>query len=538
MSEPAAEIPDLSGRTLGDYQILRKLGSGGMGQVYLARQQSLKREIALKFLNSDLVNNEKALKRFQAEAEAVARISHPNIVQVYAIGEHDGLRYMALEFVNGRNLRDYLSKKGPPDLPVALAILKQVASALQKANELGIVHRDIKPENILMTRKVEVKVTDFGLSRLTDATAVPLNLTQSGVTLGTPLYMAPEQVQGKPTDHRSDLYSFGVTAYHLLAGQPPFHGKTAYEVAMKHCTETPEPLAALRPDLPGDLIALVHKLMAKDSGERYQTAKDVLRDLAKIAKGNSTGVAAPPLSLSATMMQSPFGPVPSGSTMTLPLAEPARSPWPARILGVLAVLGLFAGGWWLFGKLQPTDEIAVVNAGPGLPEVKFPEGLAPQTGRERDLLAKLDNRQTSATDFLNASVELGLLYVKERRLEQAKKVFDDLEKERPDRGPIAKGFIGPPPALLAARFGQAIVLAHQDKAEESVTAFVAITNQAPRPPASEQMRKFLIDRPDFSQAIAEAIYRDQENLKGKKPLPPQLDWLRNPGSLIRGREKS
>lgn len=507
-----------------------------MGQVYLARQLSLKRDIALKFLNNELVNNDKALKRFQAEAEAIARISHPNIVQVYAVGEHDGLRYMALEFVNGRNLRDYLSKKGPPDLPVAITILKQVASALQKASELGIIHRDVKPENILMTKKVEVKVTDFGLSRLTAITDVPLNLTQSGVTLGTPLYMAPEQVQGKTTDHRSDLYSFGVTAYHLLAGQPPFSGKTAYEVAMKHCTETPESLAVLRPDLPGDLIAMVHKLMAKNPEERYANAREVIRDLNRIQKGLAIGVAPPPMNLSATMMQMPFGPVPSGSTLSLPVTKPLRSAWPARILGMLAVLALFAGGWWLFGRLQTPLVTPVVNSGPGLPDVQFPETLTPQTSRERDLLTKLDNRQTPAGEFLNASIELGLLYVKDRRFDQAKKVFDDLEKEKGDRVLAVKGLAGPSPQFLAAKFGQAVVLAHQDKAEESVAAFLAIVNQPARGLAFEQMRKFLIDRLELSHAIAEALYRDQENLKGKK-LPPSLDWLRNPGSLIRGRDK-
>src|SRR5690349_16449658 len=148
---PTADAPaDLTGRTVGDFQILRKLGQGGMGQVYLARQLSLKREVALKILRKDLAEDATALKRFQAEAEAVARVTHANIVQVYAVGDHEGHRYMALEYVEGRNLKEYLARKGPPDLPVALAILKQVAAALQRATEIGLVHRDIKPENILV----------------------------------------------------------------------------------------------------------------------------------------------------------------------------------------------------------------------------------------------------------------------------------------------------------------------------------------------------------------------------------------------------
>src|SRR6188472_769350 len=213
---PPTPDPDYSGTIVGEFAVLRKIGQGGMGQVYLARQQSLKRDVALKILKADLAENVTALKRFRAEAEAVARITHSNIVQVYSVGDEKGLHYMALEFVEGRNLRDYLARKGPPELPVALAIIRQIAAALQRANELGLVHRDIKPENILVTRKAEVKVADFGLSRFFAGDAASVNLTQSGVTLGTPLYMSPEQIRGEATDHRSDLYSFGVTCYHLL----------------------------------------------------------------------------------------------------------------------------------------------------------------------------------------------------------------------------------------------------------------------------------------------------------------------------------
>jgi serine/threonine protein kinase len=286
MSADSPASADLTGRTLGDFQVLRKIGQGGMGQVYLARQLSLKRQVALKILRDDHTANAVALQRFQAEAEAVARISHPNIVQVHAVGEAGGLRFMALEYVDGRNLRDYLDRKGPPELPVAVAILKQVAAALQRAAEAGLVHRDVKPENILLTRKVEVKVADFGLSRVFAADdRQPLSLTQTGMTLGTPLYMSPEQVQGQPADHRSDLYSLGVTAYHLLAGFPPFKGANAFEVAIQHVQRDPEPLTSYRPDLPPDLIALVHRLMAKHPADRPQSAKDVIRDLGKIQKG-------------------------------------------------------------------------------------------------------------------------------------------------------------------------------------------------------------------------------------------------------------
>src|SRR6516162_1463816 len=204
---------DLTGRTLGEFVILRRLGNGGMGQVYLAEQISLKRKVALKILRPELAANQNSLKRFRVEAENVARLTHANIVQIYAIGEPDGVPYMALEYVEGRNLRDYINRKGPPELPVCLSIMRQIASALARAGEQGFVHRDIKPENILLTRKGEVKVADFGLSRCFQESGAAPTITQSGVAMGTPMYMSPEKVQGKPVDQRSDIYSFGVTSY-------------------------------------------------------------------------------------------------------------------------------------------------------------------------------------------------------------------------------------------------------------------------------------------------------------------------------------
>src|SRR5262249_11916195 len=160
------------------------------------------------------------------------------------------LHYMALEYVEGRNLREHLAKRGPPDVALALSVMRQAAAGLQRASEQGIIHRDIKPENILLTRRGEVKVADFGLSRCFDGYQAALTLTQSGVAVGTPLYMRPEQIEGRPIDPRTDIYSLGVTCYHMLAGQPPFRGKTAFELALQHVKTEPEPLVQIRPDLP------------------------------------------------------------------------------------------------------------------------------------------------------------------------------------------------------------------------------------------------------------------------------------------------
>ena len=272
---------DLTGRTLGEFQLVRRIGQGGMGQVYLATQRSLKRQVAVKILRTDLAANSMALERFKREAESVAQITHANIVQVYTVGEADGLNYMALEYVEGRNLRDFISRKGPPDLSIAINIMRQVAAALQRASELGFVHRDIKPENILLTRKGTVKVADFGLSRCF-VSEQPLNITQSGVTMGTPLYMSPEQVKGHVVDPRSDIYSFGVTCYHMLAGEPPFHGETPFDVALQHVQNEATPLGEVRPDLPPDLCDVVHRMMNKRPEDRYQTAREIRRDLTRL----------------------------------------------------------------------------------------------------------------------------------------------------------------------------------------------------------------------------------------------------------------
>src|SRR4051812_26125870 len=243
-SEPGktlAAAADLTGQTVAEFHVLRLLGRGGMGAVYLAEQHSPKRKVALKILRADLAANEKALLRFKQEADTVGQLSHANIVQVHAAGEWQGLSYIALEYVEGRNLRDYLAKKGPPTVLQALSIMRQVAAALVRAGELGIIHRDIKPENLLLTRKGEVKVADFGLCRLAEGDPRDLSLTDSNMTMGTPLYMSPEQVEGKPLDARTDIYSFGVTCFHMLTGEPPFRGTTAFEVALRHVRDEPTP---------------------------------------------------------------------------------------------------------------------------------------------------------------------------------------------------------------------------------------------------------------------------------------------------------
>ncbi|MBY0587775.1 protein kinase [bacterium] len=275
----------LIGRTLGDFMIERIIGRGGMGEVFLARQISLDRHVALKILKPELAGDQQYLKRFEAEARSLAPISHPNIVSVYAIGENDGLHFIALEFVRGIDLRRFIEQKGALEEPVALRIARLVASALVRAGEAGIVHRDIKPENVLLTRQGDVKVADFGLARSSQTQDV--RLTQTGVTMGTPLYMSPEQIQGQPIDVRSDLYSLGIVCYQMLAGEPPFRGQTAMAVAIQHVHGSPDPLGTIRPDVDPGFLAIIGRLMAKSPADRYQSASDVSDDLEKLSRGEA-----------------------------------------------------------------------------------------------------------------------------------------------------------------------------------------------------------------------------------------------------------
>lgn len=276
-------MADLVDKMLGEFQLLRHLGSGGMADVYLAQQTSLNRHVAVKVMKPALMatSGEVMLARFKQEAMMAAGLNHPNIVQVYTIGDEDGYHYIAQEYVQGKNLAAILKSKGVPDLGSSLHVIRQVTSALKAAGQAGIVHRDIKPENILVTRKGEVKVADFGLAQLHESPDAG-SITREGMTLGTPLYMSPEQVNGKELDPRSDIYSFGVTCYQLLCGKTPFVGKSAMAIAVQHLNTPPPPLKDQNPKLPEVLCRMVHRMMAKRRNLRYQTAADLSADLKKL----------------------------------------------------------------------------------------------------------------------------------------------------------------------------------------------------------------------------------------------------------------
>src|SRR3989440_2579315 len=254
----------------GRYRVVRKLGSGGMADVYLAEDEELGRRVAIKILNDRHANDEQFVERFRREAKNAAGLSHPNIVSIYDRGEAEGTYYIAMEYLDGRSLKELIVSRGPAPIPVAIDYARQILTAVRFAHRNGIVHRDIKPHNVLVDAEGRLKVTDFGIAR-----AGASQITEAGSIIGTAQYLSPEQAKGAPVDQTSDLYSVGVVLYELLTGVVPFSGDTPVEIAMKHLSTVPEPPSAKRADVPRDLDFAVMRALAKDPSERYQSAEEM-----------------------------------------------------------------------------------------------------------------------------------------------------------------------------------------------------------------------------------------------------------------------
>ncbi|WP_437201508.1 serine/threonine-protein kinase [Planctomicrobium sp. SH664] len=424
------------GSELGDFRLLRRLGRGGMAEVWLAEQLNLRRNVALKLLRPELMEDENYVMRFQTEAKAAAGLNHPNIVQVYTVGCEKGQHFIAQEYVQGQTLKALLQRRGPLDLPLALMIMRQVGAALQTAGERGIVHRDIKPENIMLNRKGEVKVADFGLAQLQGGDR--LNLTQEGVTMGTPLYMSPEQVSGKKLDQRSDIYSFGVTCYHMLAGRPPFEGDNAVSVAVKHLHENPPPLLDFRPDLPPAVSTLIQRMIAKNPDDRYENAQSIVTDVRKLAKAIRTGE---PMEEFLTTGELP--------TTTFPVQRPAL----VLPLLCLLVLLLSAGTGW---ALRPTLPAPLPEGNRTTPEATARDQYVKAMLRVDDEAAfkAVSEHFPGSSDALwhrRAEEQLALLYLKDpNRIDEARAQLEKLETAVVPGDPVLR---------VEARVGQAYLKA-------------------------------------------------------------------------------
>ena len=279
----------LAGRTLAHYRISTAIGAGGMGEVYRATDTRLAREIALKVLPPAMANDPDRLARFQREARAVAALNHPNVVTVYSVEEFDNVNFITMELIEGEPLDRLISANGLPSDRL-IEIAGAVAEALAAAHEKGIVHRDLKPANVMVTKEGRVKVLDFGLAKdvsggaANGATIASAGYTQVGMVMGTPAYMSPEQVSGRPLDHRSDIFSFGVMLHEMATGRRPFEGSSSAELISSILRDSPPLVTELRPELPSDIARVIRRCLEKEPRHRVQTARDVgneFRDLAR-----------------------------------------------------------------------------------------------------------------------------------------------------------------------------------------------------------------------------------------------------------------
>ena len=257
------------------YEIIKSIGEGGMANVYLANDTILDREVAVKVLRGDLSTDEKFIRRFQREALSVSNLSHPNIVEVYDVGEEDGQYYIVMEYIEGKTLKQLLNKRGALTLPEVIDIMTQLTDGLSHAHEAYIIHRDIKPQNIMIEDNGTIKITDFGIAMAVNAT----QFTQTNSVMGTVHYLPPEQANGKGATVKSDIYSLGILMYELLTGSVPFKGDNAVEIALKHMKEKLPSIRKQNPLIPQSVENIVIKACAKNPRNRYDTVKEMHDDI-------------------------------------------------------------------------------------------------------------------------------------------------------------------------------------------------------------------------------------------------------------------
>src|SRR5215831_11431550 len=339
-------MPLTAGAKLGSYEIQSPLGAGGMGEVYLARQSSLGRQVAIKVLASSSASDPERMRRFEQEARSASALNHPNIISIYDVGRENTTAYIAMEFVDGRTLRA-LTESAPLNIKKALQIAAQIADGLAKAHAAGIVHRDLKPENIMVTKDGFVKILDFGLAKLmpgldrsSQATIVTAD-SQPGTVLGTAPYMSPEQARGDSVDYRSDIFSLGSILYEMLTCRQPFKGASAAQTLTAIIEDDPSPLAEANPKTPTPLRWVVERCLAKDPEERYNSTLDLARDLKSIRDHLSNTNA-------------------SGSLAAAPSVA-TRLKWLMKV--ALVLLGIMLGAV-LALWLRPTPRMSIVSFHP------------------------------------------------------------------------------------------------------------------------------------------------------------------------------
>ncbi len=334
------------GKVLGNrYHIVELLGEGGMALVYKAECSLLRRPVAVKILRSQYANDSEFVERFRREAQAAASLSHPNVVNIYDVGNEDGIDYIVMEYVAGENLKELIRREAPFSVRRALTIAAQICEALQHAHQHNIIHRDIKPHNILITPEGRVKVTDFGIARAVSASG----MTQTGMVFGSVQYFSPEQAEGGIVGTQSDLYSLGCVLYEMLTGKVPFTGESPIAIALKHIQEEPVPVERLRLGIPPAVSRIVEKALAKPLSERYSTAYAMLREI-HAALGSEM-----------LIMEGETEDLPTQAIAAVTPEKPSRKQpwfkWLAYALSVIAIMALTGFGLKLAIKPRAAVEV-------------------------------------------------------------------------------------------------------------------------------------------------------------------------------------
>jgi serine/threonine-protein kinase len=355
--------------TIGRYQILEKLGQGGMGVVYRAFDTLIERVVALKIISAPIEGNPEARERFIREARAAGQLSHPNIITIHDLGEHEGQPYLAMEFLEGEDLQTRMARPERMSLGRKIELAMNICYGLEYAHARGVIHRDIKPANIYITDNGAVKILDFGLARLLTS-----ELTSSHMLMGTVNYMAPEQIRGERADHRADIFSVGVVFYELLAGRKAFAGDSFASTLFKILNEVPEALPNIDASLPLELVAIVERALAKPRDERYQNMGELLRDLtvcrqqlgladSSVGRPGSGGLrpASDPWSRPSGQAQvdRPGTPAPAPLVTPMPTPAPSAAPRTSRVvqatIAAAVLAAILVGGWLLFARPEPTS---------------------------------------------------------------------------------------------------------------------------------------------------------------------------------------